>query len=645
VIQLQRTSFGPRLFLFGRRIHEYQFGLVLLAGLVVGDLLGKVEPTTLGFVPLLLGLWLVAKDWRDVFPPLRDTSTWTLGIHRRSTPLRPFRATDSIPRMAAVATGLLGLVNLVSALTPNLAIRGHLLLQVEPIGAIRLMHALAVPASLTLLTLSYYLDRRRRFAWRLAIALLAGLALVNLAKGLDVEEALLSVAGITLLWWGRGEFTAGPDRTQARAALRRASLLALGAVGGLLLVVRIAALHATWSDVVREVVAVSTFQAGPIAFTDELAHVPLVLGLTEAACLLGCLWLLLRPLAGPALRPGTAVVGAVERIVRRHGDDSLDYFKLRRDLQHVFDPSGRAVIAYRVESGVLLCAGDPVGPPDAREAAVTEAVLLAERHGLRVGAVGVSEQASEMFGRAGLRRMYLGDEAVVETADFSLEGRAIRKVRQSVTRLEKAGYSFELVRQPQVTRRDREDLEAVSQAWLGGTTERGFAMALDTLLGPHLDDTLLAVARAADGRIRGFLHLVPARGGKTFSLSAMRRDPETPNGLTEFLVARSLEALANLGVEELSLNFAALARYMQAPRTRTERLLGRLARLGNPHFQLESLYRFNSKFAPRWEPRYLVFESWPGLLHTALAAAWAEGQVPRPSRPVPGRPVPATPLS
>lgn len=644
MIQLQRTSSGPRLFLFGRRVHEYQLGLVLLVALAVGDALGRVELTTLGLVPLLVGVWLVAKDWRDLFPPLRDTSTWTLGIHRRSTPLRPFRATDSIPRTAALATGLLGLVNLVSAATPNLAIRGHLLLQVEPIGAIRLMHALAVPASLTLLTLSYYLDRRRRFAWRLAIALLGSLALLNLAKGLDVEEALLSLGGIGLLWWGRGEFTAGPDRLQARAAFRSAGLLALGAVVALPLVVRLAALHATWADVMREAAAIATWQTGPIAFADELAHLPLVLGLTEAAFLLACLWLLLRPLAGPALRSGTAAIGAVERIVRRHGDDTLDYFKLRRDLQHVFDPSGRAVIAYRVESGVLLCAGDPVGPRDAREAAVTEAVLLAERHGLRVGAVGVSEQASEMFARAGLRRMYLGDEAIVETAAFSLEGRPIRKVRQSVTRLEKAGYSFELVRQSQVTHRDRMDLETVSRAWLGKTSERGFAMALDTLLGPHLDDTLLAVARDSHDHIKGFLHLVPARGSRTFSLSAMRRDPGTPNGLTEFLVARSIEALRDQGVEELSLNFAALARYMQAPSTWTERLLGWVARIANPHFQLESLYRFNSKFSPRWEPRYLVFESWPGLLHTALAAAWVEGQVPKPSRPALWRPAPAAPL-
>jgi len=64
--------------------------------------------------------------------------------------------------------------------------------------------------------------------------------------------------------------------------------------------------------------------------------------------------------------------------------------------------------------------------------------------------------------------------------------------------------------------------------------------------------------------------------------------------------------------------------------TFTERALGRLIALGNPFFQIESLYRFNAKFFPRWEPRYLVYEGVLGLPRTGLAAMWAEGQLPRP---------------
>lgn len=633
VIRVERTASGPRLFLFGYRIHEYQLGLGGLAALAAGETVGRVEWTALGVVPLLASLWLVAKDWRDAFPRLRDTSTWTLGIHRRTTPLRPFRATDSVPRVTALATGVLGIVNFVSAVTPNLAIRGHLLLHLEPVGTMKLTHALAVPASLTLLTVSYYLDRRRRAAWRVAVALLVGLVALDLAKGLDVEEAVVSLAGVGLLCWGRSEFTAGSDPLRARAAVRRAGWLALGAIGAALLTVRIAAPLASWPDVAREVVAAWTWQSGPIAFTDELAGLPFALGVSGGLCLLACLWIALRPLAAPALHPGSAVVGAVERIVRQHGSDTLDYFKLRRDLHHVFDESGRAVVAYRVEGGVMLCAGDPVGPPGARGGAITEALLLAQRQGLRFGAIGVSEATSRTFVRAGLRRMYLGDEAIVATEAFSLDGRGIRKVRQSVSRLVAAGYSFELVEQSQLTPRDRDDLLSVSELWLDGDADRGFAMALDAFLAPHLADTVLAFARDAEGRIRGFLHLAPARGGRALSLSTMRRDRESPNGLMEFLVVRSIEALRDEGVDELSLNFAVLARCMHGPASGMEWLLGRVARLGNPYFQLESLFRFNAKFGPRWEPRYLVFESWPALPRTAVAAAWAEGQIPRPLAP------------
>jgi lysyl-tRNA synthetase class 2 len=114
----------------------------------------------------------------------------------------------------------------------------------------------------------------------------------------------------------------------------------------------------------------------------------------------------------------------------------------------------------------------------------------------------------------------------------------------------------------------------------------------------------------------------------------MRRDRETPNGLMEFLVVRAIETLRERGVEEISLNFAAFARVMHGPRGPFERVVGRLVALGNPYFQIESLYRFNAKFFPRWEPRYLLYEGALGLPRAGLAVMWAEGQLPKPGRRV-----------
>ena len=154
-------------------------------------------------------------------------------------------------------------------------------------------------------------------------------------------------------------------------------------------------------------------------------------------------------------------------------------------------------------------------------------------------------------------------------------------------------------------------------------------MAMDSLRCPDGHDTLVLLARDEDGDVKGVLHFVPVYGREMVSLSFMRRDPGTPNGLTEFMVVKAVEVLRERGLAEMSLNFAAFAKWMHSPQKRSERLLGKLVTLGNPFFQIESLYRFNAKFFPRWEPRYLVYEGAFGLPRAGIAALWAEGQLPK----------------
>jgi lysyl-tRNA synthetase class 2 len=160
--------------------------------------------------------------------------------------------------------------------------------------------------------------------------------------------------------------------------------------------------------------------------------------------------------------------------------------------------------------------------------------------------------------------------------------------------------------------------------------ERGFSMAMDTLRSDVQAGGAVMIGRDPEGRVRGFLHFVPVYGRPATSLSAMRRDEETPNGLMEFLVVRAIERFRERGVEDVSLNFAAFARFMHRPGGPLERALGRAISFANPFFQIESLYRFNLKFEPRWEPRYLFYDGLGALPRVGLAALWAEGQLPKP---------------
>ena len=338
----------------------------------------------------------------------------------------------------------------------------------------------------------------------------------------------------------------------------------------------------------------------------------------------------------PARSPADAAARrTARRLVERHGADTLSFFKLRRDLSYLFSPDGQAFLGYRVEGRQLLVSADPVGREAAIPDLMRELFSFAEVRGLRVAIVGASARRLHVYREGGLHAFYVGDEALVDVRSFSLEGRAIRKVRQSVTRAERAGYRAELRPIETLAPGELDELEAVSERWRAGAPERGFSMAMDTLGGGEQRGSVVVVARDAEGRARGFLHLVPCPGRPAMSLSMMRRDRTTPNGLTEFLVVRAIQELRARGARELSLNFASFARLLREPRGRRERMLGRAVGLADRHFQVGRLYRFNAKFSPRWEPRYLLYEGALGLPRAGLAALWAEGQVPRPRVPWP----------
>src|SRR5262249_55102271 len=151
------------------------------------------------------------------------------------------------------------------------------------------------------------------------------------------------------------------------------------------------------------------------------------------------------PMAPPRALPDGEERADARELIQAHGQDTLAFFKLRLDAQYHFAPDRRAFLGYRVANRVLLVAGDPVRSPDAIPGRLREPCAFGGRRGLRFAALGAGEELLPIYEQAGLRSLYLGDEAIVETGRFSLEGRAIRKVRQSVSRLEAAGYTADVV--------------------------------------------------------------------------------------------------------------------------------------------------------------------------------------------------------
>jgi lysyl-tRNA synthetase, class II len=510
--------------------------------------------------------------------------------------LYPGRVTLRAPsaeKLLAWSAAAVGVIGIVSGLTPEMADRLALVRGVLPPGWPAAARILTVACGIGLIWLARSLARRRRRAWQLAVVVVVASAVAHLAKGLDVEEAAISLLFLLALLRWRRRFDVPGDPASVRPLLGLAAALAAIAI-----------------------VSISEELRGadlPGRASNGLTAVGVVLGFAA-------LYFWLRPF-GHAVAQTVGERRVARALVDAYGTDSLSFFALRRDKSYLFSPSRRAFLAYRVVAGTALVSGDPVGEDAEIDALLAELQGLARAHGWRLAVVGASELHLDRYRALGLKPVPMGEEAVLRPAEFSLDGRAIRKVRQSVSRLRKAGYSFHVVAADDVSPELEVDLAGVSAAWRGDRPERGFSMAIDDL---HVPGTVLAFAADEDGEVGGFLHLAPSAGG--WSLSSMRRRPHAPNGLTEFLIVETIAWARDDGAGEVSLNFCALTDFLAPERATSwwKRIARRGLLLADNVFQLERLYSFNRKFFPEWRRRYICVERFSDLPAVGLAYLHAE---------------------
>lgn len=548
-----------------------------------------------------------------------------------------------VPRVAGLLCYLLGLFDILSAIFPRVRHLqsvhkfGHLVpgLQVNPYAV-----AASLIVGVLLVSLAHALRRRKHRAWMGVVALLTTSIAVHLFRREPFGGIVLYFLVLVLLIVYRTEFYALSDPKSRWRAIWTFWAMLVGdiAIGLVLVSARADRIigDANLLDRINHVVLGLAGISGPMHFRgdnygDYIYFSLFGLGLLTV---LVTLYLFLRP-AEPAARLTQDQEVEIRSLLQRHGQrDSLGYFALRRDKSVLFSPSGKSCIAYRVVSGVMLASGDPIGDPEAWPGAIHAFVERAERYAWIPAVMGCSEQAGEIWHReAGMDALELGDEAVVEVADFSLEGRPMRNVRQMVNRIERQGYVCEVRRLRDIPSEEIVLIRRLACDGRSTETERGFSMALGRFGDPS-DGDCVVVTATKDGEIRAVLNFVPW-GKDGLSLDLMRRDRSADPGLNELMIVAALREAKTLGVKRMSLNFAVFRSALErgerigaGPVLRRWRgLLVFLSRW----FQIESLYRFNAKFRPVWEPRFVAFRQTRDLPRIALAALEAEAFLVLPS--------------
>lgn len=487
------------------------------------------------------------------------------------------------------------------------------------------------------------LAARKRIAWWVLIANLVLAVVLDISalterdgsRWEDIGEFLglaFHIAAILLLVLAYGEFWA---KVRRGAVFKAAAVLVAGNVIGILLAWGLLELFpGSLQPGDRLEYAVNRVSGFAVATPDYFVGKPNVLlnalfGLFGALALMAAAVVLFQ-----SQRAENALTAEDESAIRGllevwGKNDSLGYFATRRDKSVIFAPNGRAAITYRVEVGVCLASGDPIGDPRSWPAAIAAWLERCSEYGWTPGVMGASSTGAQAYREAGLGALQLGDEAILYPDKFRLSGAEMRGVRQAVTRARRAGLTVRMRRHRDLSAEEMAAVVQRADAWRDTETERGFSMALGRLGDSADGDCLLVEAVEGDGEtVTGMLSFVPW-GPNGLSLDLMRRSPQSPNGTVELMVSELLQQADTVGVNRVSLNFAMFrsafeegARLGAGP---VARLWRALLVFFSRWWQLETLYRSNMKYQPQWVPRYACYDDARLIPRVGVASVIAEG--------------------
>ncbi len=524
-----------------------------------------------------------------------------------------FRYTNRVHRvvrsLAGLVTASVGLADMLSAIVPRLS--WTVLLGVWPLISHRVQaQTVTVVVGFFLIMLSYGLARGKQHAWRISVCLLLLSACLHIWRSgsvLSTVVALLLTLALCLL------FRLFQARSDPPSVRRGYSMLALGmavvvfyAIGGFF------SLFEQFEPLIERF-GLEGFIFHIITFTHiHFSHDTAALVFERALpilCISAILYgmiQLFRPVAATLL-PDEAAQHKVEHLLYHYGKNSISYFALDNDKSYFFSSSGKVAISYVLQGSTAVVAGDPIGPGDEIATGIQQFVTFCRKQDWAIVFWQVQAELIEQYRLMGLHALKIGEDAVINTATFSLQGGAMANVRSSVKRAEKDGIRA-VFYAGHVSEPERlAQMEQISRHWLAGRggSEMGFSMGR---FDPQGNDHLyFALAVDPANKVHAFVSFVPIYGRNGWALDLMRRCEQCAPGTMELLLSRSIEHLKNKGAQIISLGLAPLGNANQEDETFLGTSIDFLTgRFGNPTKNL-LLFKFKKKFQPTWESRYLVY--------------------------------------
>ena len=591
------------------------FAELSLAAILVGSGIDAPTAAAIAVTQRILETWLPAGVGLLVRLPHGDQ---TADLHEAEVP----RNRLMTRRGVAMIVGILAFIQLWLAATRRPLIDAGTALLDPRSGALRGSRYLVLACGLTLLVAGRGLSRGSIRAWRIAlVSAVASALLLPIGRGelLGTIAAIIAIAPLIVF---RDAFRATTDARGTRAGLQwllggGAVVVCYGTIGLYFMDTEIGEATTLWralDNAMRLLFVLPSTTLKPLTrhaswFIDSvrvLAAAVFVIGIT----------MLVRPVLdrARARREDTLRVGD---ILRKHGKTGLAHFHLSADKSYVFSSDQMAFVGYRRVGAVAVALGEPIGPPESLRNAALAFVARCDQNGWTPAFHQVTPAGALVLESVGMNSLKIGEEAVIDLNDFTLDGSHFKRLRNQLRKLGTDGIVVEELPRP-ITDATMHELRVVSNAWMEDSGHRERTFSLGSFDEAEIKRTLILVARSAD-RIEAFVNVVPSYVGDDGNFDLMRRRPDSPNGVMDLLLVALAERFRVEGRTGMTLGLAPL---MNIKGTGVgARTLRAISERDSKSFNFSGLRTYKEKWRPRWEPRYLMYPSELSLIRVGYAVA------------------------
>lgn len=530
--------------------------------------------------------------------------------------------------LAASFTFLMGIINVLSAVSPPMQDRFRRLMDYSPLEVIHGGRFTAAIAGFALIILANQLRRRKRVAWWMAIIVLSLSAVSHLLKGLDYEEAILALSLAGWLIYLRPHFHARSDVPSIRQGLYTllgAALFTLlyGVIGFYLLDHQFkvnfdlaAAINQTflmftsfYNPGLEPITGLGRYFAGSIYAIAFLTFSYAII-------------MLIRPVL--VRRPSSAAERRHARqIVENFGHTALAPFALLPDKFYFFSPGG-SLIQYVVKNRIALTLGDPIGPEDDLAKSVDDFIKHCKLNDWLPAFYQVLPASLPVYQEKGFQQLCVGNEGIVKLSEFSLEGKANKDMRYAFHKLERLGYQAQYV-PPPLSADLLAELHEISDAWLtlvSGTEKR---FSLGWFFDEYIANGPVMIVKDQTGSIMAFTNILSEFQINEICIDLMRHRPEAEPGMMDFLFVSLFQWARQAGIDTFNLGLSSLSGVGETDQDPViERGLHYVYEHINQFYNFKGLHAFKEKFHPEWQPRYLIYPDLYNLPLVVLALIKAD---------------------